>query len=262
MRGGGTVNADGFGVGWYPPRGESAARHRTATRVTTRPPGRRRPARYRSDRPLWSDAVFAALARVTPAAGGARRGALGDGRHAGHRDGGGPVRRGPLPVQPQRRGPRLALVGGGARGGAAGHRPAHPRRPHRLPRCCGRWCATASARARTRRPRSPTSSLDVDGRGARLAAEPAAHRRHRDLGHRLDARAVGPQGAGAVMVASEPSDASTGWVGVPDRSLVVRRRSPATGAEGPAAGCRPTPRRGAQLRTASSRLLAAARSDT
>ncbi len=44
MRGGGTINADGFGVGWFP--GDEAVR-------------------YRSAAPLWSDAVFADLARVT-----------------------------------------------------------------------------------------------------------------------------------------------------------------------------------------------------
>ncbi|HEX5493851.1 MAG TPA: ergothioneine biosynthesis protein EgtC [Mycobacteriales bacterium] len=42
----GTVNADGFGVGWY--AGSDAE-----------------PARYRSDRPIWSDASFAEIARVT-----------------------------------------------------------------------------------------------------------------------------------------------------------------------------------------------------
>jgi gamma-glutamyl hercynylcysteine S-oxide hydrolase len=46
MRGGGTVNADGFGVGWY-----AAAE----------------PVRYRSASPLWSDGVFADLARATTA---------------------------------------------------------------------------------------------------------------------------------------------------------------------------------------------------
>lgn len=48
MRGGGTVNADGFGVGWYP----SGSSH---------------PIRYRSDRPLWADPSFAELAAVTQA---------------------------------------------------------------------------------------------------------------------------------------------------------------------------------------------------
>jgi glutamine amidotransferase len=47
MRGGGTVNADGFGVGWYP-----SGRPGTASR-------------YRADRPLWADASFAELASVT-----------------------------------------------------------------------------------------------------------------------------------------------------------------------------------------------------
>lgn len=43
MRGGGTVNADGFGVGWYP--------------AAAGPP-----LRYRRDIPMWTDANFAALA--------------------------------------------------------------------------------------------------------------------------------------------------------------------------------------------------------
>ena len=55
MRGGGTLNADGFGAGWYRP---AAAE----------------PARYRSDRPLWTDAAFAALAAGTD--GGAVLGAV------------------------------------------------------------------------------------------------------------------------------------------------------------------------------------------
>lgn len=44
MRGGGTVNADGFGVGWYPDK--DAVRHRNAS-------------------PIWSDTSFADLARTT-----------------------------------------------------------------------------------------------------------------------------------------------------------------------------------------------------
>ena len=56
MRGGGTVNADGFGAGWYPPGPDGAPA----------PPAP--PARYRSDRPLWGDTGFAALAAVTLAA--------------------------------------------------------------------------------------------------------------------------------------------------------------------------------------------------
>ena len=49
MRGGGTVNADGFGVGWYPPGRPDMA------------------IRYRADRPLWADGSFAELASVTEA---------------------------------------------------------------------------------------------------------------------------------------------------------------------------------------------------
>jgi gamma-glutamyl hercynylcysteine S-oxide hydrolase len=44
MRGGGTVNADGFGAGWYPD-------------------GATTPIRYRRAIPIWADATFAALAR-------------------------------------------------------------------------------------------------------------------------------------------------------------------------------------------------------
>lgn len=46
MRGGGTVNADGFGTGWYPATGGAAVR-------------------YRSAAPIWSDTAFAALAGAT-----------------------------------------------------------------------------------------------------------------------------------------------------------------------------------------------------
>ncbi|MDG4781524.1 ergothioneine biosynthesis protein EgtC [Micromonospora sp. WMMD961] len=45
MRGGGTINADGFGVGWYPDEGE--------------------PVRYRRAQPIWSDPTIAQLAAVT-----------------------------------------------------------------------------------------------------------------------------------------------------------------------------------------------------
>ncbi|GGM39814.1 gamma-glutamyl-hercynylcysteine sulfoxide hydrolase [Micromonospora sonchi] len=45
MRGGGTINADGFGVGWYPGDGP--------------------PVRYRRAQPFWSDPTIAELAAVT-----------------------------------------------------------------------------------------------------------------------------------------------------------------------------------------------------
>lgn len=46
MRGGGSVNADGFGAGWYPGPGDDAVR-------------------YRSAAPIWSDTAFAAVAAAT-----------------------------------------------------------------------------------------------------------------------------------------------------------------------------------------------------
>jgi glutamine amidotransferase len=48
MRGGGTVNADGFGIGWYPAPGAA-------------------PRRYRRDRPLWADPDLPQLAADTTA---------------------------------------------------------------------------------------------------------------------------------------------------------------------------------------------------
>lgn len=48
MRGGGTINADGFGVGWYPGPGPPIGR-------------------YRSERPIWSDPSFAEVAAATVA---------------------------------------------------------------------------------------------------------------------------------------------------------------------------------------------------
>ncbi|MGC1212312.1 MAG: ergothioneine biosynthesis protein EgtC [Micromonospora sp.] len=45
MRGGGTINADGFGVGWYPDDGN--------------------PVRYRRAQPIWGDATLPELAAVT-----------------------------------------------------------------------------------------------------------------------------------------------------------------------------------------------------
>ncbi|HVL85273.1 MAG TPA: ergothioneine biosynthesis protein EgtC [Pseudonocardia sp.] len=48
MRGGGTVNADGFGAAWYRA-------------------GAVQPVRYRSERPIWTDSGFAALAGTTAA---------------------------------------------------------------------------------------------------------------------------------------------------------------------------------------------------
>ena len=50
MRGGGTVNADGFGVGWFPDRSSAAVVYRRAS-------------------PMWSDEALPALARTTAVTG-------------------------------------------------------------------------------------------------------------------------------------------------------------------------------------------------
>jgi gamma-glutamyl hercynylcysteine S-oxide hydrolase len=50
MRGGGTINADGFGAGWYPEPGGPAAR-------------------YRSAQPIWSEPSFPAVAAATRSGG-------------------------------------------------------------------------------------------------------------------------------------------------------------------------------------------------
>jgi gamma-glutamyl hercynylcysteine S-oxide hydrolase len=52
----GAVNADGFGVGWYPDAAEAAG---------PGDPGDPEPARYRQAVPIWADPSFADLARVT-----------------------------------------------------------------------------------------------------------------------------------------------------------------------------------------------------
>jgi glutamine amidotransferase len=49
MRGGGTINADGFGVGWFPP-------------------GADQPLRYRGAMPIWTDAALPGLAAATSSA--------------------------------------------------------------------------------------------------------------------------------------------------------------------------------------------------
>ena len=100
MRGGGTINADGFGVGWYPPgtaghafdpagpdpvaagpegagpdgsrRGPAAAAidpDAPAGAVRAGLHTRPAPVRIRSDQPIWSDTSFAAVAAGTRAGG-------------------------------------------------------------------------------------------------------------------------------------------------------------------------------------------------
>jgi glutamine amidotransferase len=197
----GTVNADGFGAGWYAD-------------------GDPIPARYRRDRPIWNDASFADLARVT------RTGAL------------------------------LAAVRSATAGCAHGEAAAAPFcAEHWLfshngalpgwPGSLARLASTLSAaelldlEARTdsalvwalvlHRLRAGmelgdalgTVVLDIAAQTAgRLnllltdGATIAATTWGDTLYYRLDP-------AGAVLVASEPCDDEPGWVAVPDRSLLL-----------------------------------------
>ena len=123
----GTVNADGFGVGWY------AA-------------GDPEPARYRRAGPIWADRSFADLARVTRTRRvlAAVRSATPGSAPARRR--GRPVRRRPLAVQPQRRRRRVAGVRGRA-GRHAARRGLLGLEAQATPRCCARWSATGWAGA-------------------------------------------------------------------------------------------------------------------
>ena len=129
----GTVNADGFGVGWYAPDDPD-------------------PARYRRAVPIWGDESFADVARVTSAARCWRRCAA-------------------RPRAPTRGSPRSRRTRRAAGCSAttacwtAGRRPppGWPRRcppgrcsgwrPGWIPRCCGRWSGTGSGSASP--PRTP-----------------------------------------------------------------------------------------------------------
>jgi gamma-glutamyl hercynylcysteine S-oxide hydrolase len=205
MRGGGTVNADGFGAGWYPPA-ESRARPA--------------PARYRSDRPLWADTGFAALAAVTLA--GVVLAAV---RSATP---GMPVTT--AAAAPFAEGPWLFSHNGVIRGwpgsmaGLARALPVIDLLTLEAPTDAALlW---ALVRHRLRRGDDPGAVLadtvvavDAAAPGSRLnlLLTDGAAIWATTWTHALSVRA----GAGAVTVASEPSDGEPGWAPVPDRHLVV-----------------------------------------
>ena len=60
----GTVNADGFGVGWYPIDAASDAASAQHAEGADVPETAARPARYRRSVPIWTDANLAELSRV------------------------------------------------------------------------------------------------------------------------------------------------------------------------------------------------------
>ncbi|SCF11020.1 glutamine amidotransferase [Micromonospora coriariae] len=200
MRGGGTINADGFGIGWYPGDGD--------------------PVRYRRAQPIWSDPTIAQLAAVTRAGAvlaAVRSATVGmavlDGAVAPFAEGrwlfshNGVVRGWPDTVVPLAAGLPVrdlltldaatdsallwALVRQRLRAGAD---PAE---------AVGQTVAEVAAAA----PGSRLNLLLTDGRRAVASV----------AGHALSVRA----GAGSVLLASEPHDDDPGWRPVPEGHLVT-----------------------------------------
>ena len=136
MRGGGTVNADGFGVGWYP-------RDRPRRRATAAPPDlgghRVRRARRGHHRPRCSPRCDRPPRACPSPRRRPRRSARGAGCSAttGWSAAGRAPRRGSPPSCPSRTCSRSTR--------------------RRTPRCCGRWSATACGPATTPRPSSRAS---------------------------------------------------------------------------------------------------------
>ncbi|MGH3567188.1 MAG: ergothioneine biosynthesis protein EgtC [Pseudonocardia sp.] len=210
MRGGGAMNADGFGVGWYPGGGGG-------------------PVRYRSERPIWSDVAFTALAGATTSAAmlaavrsatvgmpvtAAAAAPFGEGRWLFSHNGlvrGWPgsmaALAGALPVTdlltldaPTDAALLWALVRHRLRAGGA-------------PANVLRAVVTAVDRAA---PGSRLNLLLTDGIGIWATAWDHA------LSVRITPDAVlGPASDPSVLVTSEPIDPLPGWIAVPDRHLVV-----------------------------------------
>ena len=202
MRGGGTVNADGFGVGWYP----------TATGTPVALPA----GRADLDRP---DPARAGRGDRAPARCW-RRSRSRDGRHAGRRDGRRAVRRRAVAVQPQRRG---APAGRTRSAELAGALPVRDLLTLEAPTDAALLWALVRHRLRAGARLAEALAATV-GRGRRrgpgLPAQPAAHRRHVGRGHDRGAtRCRCAAAGGAVLVASEPLDDDPGWQPVPDRAL-------------------------------------------
>jgi len=201
MRGGGTINADGFGVAWYPGGGAE-------------------PVRYRSAAPLWSDAALPALAAATVAGGllaAVRSATVG------------------MPVvetaaAPFAEGPWLFSHNGVVRGwpdsvaGLAGRLPVRDlltldaptdaallwalvRDRLRAGMPAGKALTETIAEVSAAAPGSRLNLLLTDGR--QIAAT--------TVGHALSVRAD----AGCVLVSSEPLDPGPGWSAVPDGHLLV-----------------------------------------
>lgn len=200
MRGGGTVNADGFGVGWYPT-----------------PVG---PVRYRSEKPIWSDPAFAAVAGVTCSTavlGAVRSATVGMPVHAGA-------------AAPFGSGPWLFSHNGLVRGwpgsvaDLAGQLPVTELLTLDAPTDAA--LVWALVRERLRAGDDPADAVASTVRAVEAAAPGSRLNLLLTDGttiwastwtHALSVR-VTPD---AALVASEPLDDLPGWTAVPDRHLVV-----------------------------------------
>ncbi|MEU7611391.1 ergothioneine biosynthesis protein EgtC [Micromonospora sp. NPDC049204] len=200
MRGGGTINADGFGVGWYPGDGE--------------------PVRYRRAQPIWSDPTIAQLAAVTSSGAllaAVRSATVGmavvDGAAAPFAEGrwlfshNGVVRGWPDAVVPLAAGlPVRDLLTLDAATDSAllwalvRHRLRAGEDPSEA---VGRTVTDVAAAA----PGSRLNLLLTDGRRAVASV----------YGHALSVRAT----PGSVLLASEPHDDDPGWRAVPEGHLVL-----------------------------------------
>lgn len=205
MRGGGTINADGFGVGWYPP-------------------GANAPVRYRSAMPIWSDASLPALASATSA--GAILAAVRSATVG-------------LPVvetaaAPFTDGRWLFSHNGVVRGwpaaiaGLASELPVEDLLTLDAPTDSAALFAFVRAKLRSGEPAAKAVAAVA---GEVLAAAPGSRLNFlltdgtqmiaTTLGHSLSVRAR----AGSVLIASEPLDADPGWRPIPDGHLVVATAS-------------------------------------
>lgn len=200
MRGGGTINADGFGIGWYP--------------------GGEEPVRYRRAQPIWSDPTLPELAAVT--ATGALLAAV---RSATV---GMPVL--DTAAAPFAEGPWLFSHNGVVRGWPDAVVPLAAALPVRelltLDAPTDSALLWALVRQRLRAGADPAEAV-VDTVRAVLAAAPGSRVNllltdgrmvvASVAGHALSVRAV----PGSVLLASEPLDDDPGWQEVQDGQLVV-----------------------------------------
>lgn len=203
MRGGGTVNADGFGAGWF--GGADAD-----------------PVRYRSAAPIWSDPAFADIARtttVTAALAAVRSATTG------------------MPVvaaaaAPFAEGRWLFSHNGVVRGWPGSVAPLASALPTvdllTLDAPTDSALLWALVRHRLRAGEDPAAALVAVVTGVAAAAPGSrlnllltdgatiwATAHDHALSFRVDARAA--------LVASEPTDGDPPWTGVPDRHLLVAR---------------------------------------